>query len=350
MNLLKSNNSQGKQFTFIDLFAGIGGFRLALESYDGKCVFSSEWDKNSQKTYHANFGELPQGDITKIKEEEIPSHDVLCAGFPCQAFSISGKRLGFNDTRGTLFRDVARIAKYHQPKILFLENVKNLLKHDGGNTITVIENTLREIGYTPFIKMLRSSDYEVPQARERVYIIAFRNDLKITGFNYPTQKSQYKVIRDILDKEPVDDSCYISRKDITIYGDENAVKDPRRPLQIGKINKGGQGERIYSINASGITLSAYGGGAASKTGAYYIHGKIRKLTPRECSKVQGFPPNFIIPVTRNMAYKQFGDSVSVPVLKAIFNNILETCPSLLNSEQIKTVNKLSLDIQNVKLL
>lgn len=326
-NIIKTNNGKSDKFTFIDLFAGIGGFRMALEKLGGMCVFSSEWDKNSQSTYAANFGETPQGDITKIKEKNIPTHDVLCAGFPCQAFSISGKRLGFDDTRGTLFRDIARIAKYHQPKILFLENVKNLLRHDNGNTIKVIENTLNEVGYKTFIKVLRSSDYGVPQARERVYMVAFRKDLNVTVFNFPSTSKMLKVIKDILEPETkVDKNCYIERSDMEIYGDEKSVNDPRRPLQIGKINKGGQGERIYSIYGSGITLSAYGGGAASKTGAYLINNKVRKLTPRECARLQGYPENFVIPVKRNIAYKQFGDSVSVPVLIAIFKKVLETYP------------------------
>lgn len=335
-------------FTFIDLFAGIGGFRLALEKYDGHCVFSSEWDVHSQKTYAANFGEIPYGDITKIQETEIPPHDVLCAGFPCQSFSISGKRQGFNDTRGTLFRDIVRIAKYHKPKILFLENVKNILKHDNENTITVIKNTLIKLGYTLFIKMLRSSDFGVPQARERVYFIAFRNDLGVTGFDFPTQSVEVKVVKDILEPEPVKESVYIIRNDIFIKKQNAQVIDKRRPLQIGIINKGGQGERIYSIDAAGITLSAYGGGAASKTGAYLINGKIRKLIPRECARMQGFPETFIIPVADNVAYKQFGDSVSVPVLESLFSNILKTYQKLkveIKYTQIEKVMKVNQQLE-----
>lgn len=332
---INQSNKNYSSFTFIDLFAGIGGFRLALEDFGGTCVFSSEWDKNSQETYAANFGEVPHGDITKINEQEIPPHDVLCAGFPCQAFSISGKRLGFNDTRGTLFRDIARIAKHHQPKVLFLENVKNLLKHNEGITISVIENTIKEIGYTPFMQVLKSSDYNLPQARERVYIIAFRNDLNIKNFTFPASTGKHKTIKEILEQEEsVDPACYINRKDINIYGIKKKVADPKSPLQIGRINKGGQGERIYSIHASGITLSAYGGGAASKTGAYFVNGKVRKLTPRECARLQGFPEEFIIHPNRNIAYKQFGDSVSVPVLKAIFTNVIKTYSDLISKERI----------------
>ena len=327
-----------KKFTFIDLFAGIGGFRLALEDFGGYCVFSSEWDKNSQETYSKNFGEIPHGDITKIKEQDIPHHNVICAGFPCQAFSISGKMKGFEDTRGTLFFDVARIAKYHKPEILFLENVKNFTKHDNGRTLKVVLETLEEIGYNPFYKVLKSSNYEVPQARERVYIIAFRKNLNVKEFNYPEPKEIVKVAKDILEPEPVSDRYYINRKDINIYKSEDKIADRRNPLQIGRINKGGQGERIYSINAAGITLSAYGGGAASKTGAYSINGKIRKLTPRECARMQGFNDSYKIHEKPNVAYKQFGDSVSVPVLKEVFKQIIQAYPRLIKRE-IKVPDK-----------
>ncbi len=335
-----NTQSSSSKFTFIDLFAGIGGFRLALEKYGGECVFSSEWDKKSQETYAANFKEIPHGDITKIKEKDIPAHDILCAGFPCQAFSISGKRLGFNDTRGTLFFDIARITKLHTPKILFLENVKNFTKHDGGKTLTVVLHTLKELNYTPFYKVLRSSDYNVPQARERVYIVAFRNDLKVEEFHFPNPSKSINVVKDIL--EPANKVAmenYILRKDINMYGLDKISTDKRKPLQIGKISKGGQGERIYSIDAAGITLSAYGGGAASKTGAYWVNEKVRKLTPRECARLQGFPESYIIHGTRNVAYRQFGDSVSVPVLEAIFNKIIATCPTILHDNAKKNVKK-----------
>jgi len=310
-------------FTFIDLFAGIGGFRIAMEGLGGKCVLSSEWDKNSQETYFSNFDEVPTGDIRKVDEKEIPSHDILCAGFPCQAFSISGKRLGFKDTRGTLFFDIARIAKYTQPKVLFLENVKNLTTHGKGKTIKIINNTLGEINYSPFVKVLRSSDYGVPQARERVYIIAFRKDLNIENFNFPETTEPPIKVKDILEKEDYVRNVYINRPDIKIIKTNENIKNLRRPFQIGQINNGGQGERIYSINTAGITLSAYGGGAASKTGAYLINNKIRKLTPRECARMQGFPEDFEPHIRTSVAYKQFGDSVSVPVIKLIATEIIK---------------------------
>ena len=175
--------TQENEFKFIDLFAGIGGFRIALEELRGKCIFSSEWDKKAQETYRVNFKELPVGDITKILENKIPKHDVLCAGFPCQAFSVSGKQRGFEDTRGTLFFDIARIANYHKPSVLFLENVKNFVNLDGGKTIKIVYDTLTKIGYDVYHEVLNASEYGIPQSRKRVYIVAFRKDLNIKKFN-----------------------------------------------------------------------------------------------------------------------------------------------------------------------
>lgn len=331
--LFKSNKKKSWQtdkinFNFIDLFAGIGGFRIALESYGGSCIFSSEWDIKSQDIYYENFGELPKGDITKISENDIPKHNVLCAGFPCQAFSISGKRKGFEDTRGTLFFDVARIVKKTKPEVLFLENVKNFAKHDNGKTLKIVKATLEELGYTYYSKILRSSDYGVPQARERIYIVGFRDDLKVKNFNFPEPVNNIVVVDNILERNKLLNHTYIERPDIIITKSNHLPKDPRKPLQIGRINKGGQGERIYSTQAAGITLSAHGGGVASKTGAYLINGKIRKLTPRECARMQGFPEDYEISGNKNISYKQFGDSVSVPVLQLIFKHILEAYPDL----------------------
>jgi DNA (cytosine-5)-methyltransferase 1 len=317
------------KLTFIDLFAGIGGFRIALERNGAECVFSSEWDKEAQKTYSENFGEIPKGDITKIKESEVPKHDILCAGFPCQAFSISGKQKGFKDTRGTLFFDIARIAKYHQPKVLFLENVKNLAKHYNGNTLRIILKTLEEIGYDPYYKILIASDYGVPQARERIYIIAFRRDLGVRYFYFPKETYKEIYVKDILEDEEKTKEFVLKREDIQFWTRDET---PRlKPIQIGQINKGGQGERIYSINGHAITLSAYGGGAAGKTGAYFVNGKVRKLSPRECARVQGFPEEFKIHPNRFEAYKQFGNSVSVPIIDLICQQILK----VLKSEKVK---------------
>ena len=323
----KSWQTRNDSFTFIDLFAGIGGFRIALESQGGKCVFGSEWDTNSQKTYTANFGDVPDGDIKSINEKDVPKHNVLCAGFPCQAFSISGKRQGFDDTRGTLFFDVARIIKDKRPEVVFLENVKNFAKHDEGNTLAVVLQTLEDLDYKVFHSILRSSDYGVPQARERIYIIAFSKKTKVKNFSFPSPDKDAVSVADILEAPRPDLAKIIERDDIIIDKDKPLV-DNRKPLQIGKINKGGQGERIYSTKTVGITLSAYGGGVASKTGAYLVGDVIRKLSPRECARLQGFPEDFDIPVSPNLAYKQFGDSVSVPVIKKIFSVILNSYPIL----------------------
>ena len=313
-----SLNFSKKQLTFIDLFAGIGGFRLAGESYGARCVFSSEWDKHSKITYRANYGEEPAGDITKIASNEIPDHDILFAGFPCQAFSISGKRRGFEDTRGTLFFDVARILKAKKPSMFLLENVKNLATHDNGNTLKVILSTLEQLGYKVYYQVLRASDYEVPQARERIYIVGFENHS--VNFSFPKPKNNTRVVADILEKDEIVDAKVIKRD--FIFNQTSEIKDVRKPKRIGYFNKGGQGERIYSVNAAGITLSAYGGGQAGKTGAYLVGDTVRRLSPRECARLQGFPDNFTIPVSHNYALKQFGDSVSVPVIKEVVRNMI----------------------------
>lgn len=307
---------------FIDLFAGIGGFRIALEYYGSKCVFSSEYDKYAQLTYKANFGEVPYGDITKIESEQIPVHDILCAGFPCQAFSISGKQLGFDDSRGTLFFEIVRIVKYHKPKILFLENVANLKNHLDGQTIIHMVTILEYLDYTVFYDILNASDFGVPQARKRVYFLAFRKDLNITSFNFPEATNEDIVLEDVLLPDNLTTKYLIERSDVKIDKIDISMR-VKKPVRIGTINKGGQGDRIYSTKGHAITLSAYGGGSGSKTGAYYVNGKIRKLAPQECKRVQGFPEKFLIPVSDSQAWKQFGNSVAVPVLISILNQVLK---------------------------
>ena len=185
-------------YTFIDLFAGLGGFRISLESLGAKCVYSNEWDKPAQEVYADNFGDIPEGDITKVDETTIPDHDILCAGFPCQAFSISGKQRGFEDSRGTLFFDVARIVKAKQPKIVFMENVKNFASHDNGRTLQVVKATMEELGYTFFQRVLSAVDYGVPQKRERIYMVCFRNDLGITTFTFPKAFKLTRHVEDFL--------------------------------------------------------------------------------------------------------------------------------------------------------
>lgn len=314
-----------KRFTFIDLFAGIGGFRIALEHFGGECVFSSEIDENARQVYQKNFSELPHGDITQIHEKIIPDHDVLCAGFPCQAFSVSGKRLGFKDARGTLFFDIARIVKKRKPKIVFLENVKNFYKHDQGKTFSVVKSTLESLGYDVHFKVICSSDQGVPQSRERIYIVAFHRKLKVRDFQFPKNAKIKRSVEDILIKlgKAEREKLQIKRKDIQFYRHDKKIENPHRPFQIGIINKGGQGERIYSIKAQAITLSAQGGGAAAKTGAYLINGVVRRLHPKECLGLQGFPKKYKLHANDNVSYKQLGNSVSVPVLKNIFKEIMK---------------------------
>ncbi len=315
-----------ENMTFIDLFAGIGGFRLALESLGANCVYSNEWDKHAQEVYYNNFGDMPKGDITKIDETTVPDHDILCAGFPCQAFSISGNQLGFNDSRGTLFFDVARIVKCKRPKVVFVENVKNFASHDNGRTLTVVKNTMEELGYTFYSEVLSAVDYGVPQKRERIYMVCFRNDLKIGKFAFPEPFELVKHVEDfLLNEEMIPEKLYVNRKDIYM---SNIVDNQysNKPIRLGIVNKGGQGERIYSTKGIAITLSAYGGGVFAKTGGYLVNGRYRKLAPRECARIMGYPDSYIIANNDNQAYKQFGNSVVIDVLQYIaieFGKVLE---------------------------
>ncbi len=306
-----------KDMKFVDLFAGIGGFRQALESYGAKCVFSSEKDKYAIETYEANYGEKPSGDITKIKSEDIPSHDILCAGFPCQPFSVSGKQKGFDDERGIHFFEIHRIVKYHKPSILFLENVANLKKHNDSQTIEQMRLMLEELGYIVNMKVLNASDYNVPQSRKRIYFVCFNKEkLPVYTFEYPKPIECTTFLKDILEDDNKTEAFRIIREDI-VFKDIEITKCEPKPIRIGTINKGGQGDRIYSTLGHAITLSAEGGGSGAKTGAYLINGYVRKLSPRECARVQGFPETFIIAEKNNQAYKQFGNSVALPVLKTI---------------------------------
>jgi len=311
---------------YIDLFAGIGGFHQAMSSFGAECVFASEWDKDCQETYEANYGIRPYGDITQIEADEIPSHDIICAGFPCQAFSISGKQKGFEDTRGTLFFDVIRIASYHKPKILILENVKNFEKHDGGNTLQVVKESLDKLGYNIFYKILNASYFGVPQKRERIFIVAFRNDLQIKKFSFPSSFGSATSLSEFLLPYSKVKEFIINREDIQLKQKVEIKRDmfgnyPQKPIRVGIVNKGGQGERIYSPLGHAITLSAYGGGVGAKTGLYMVDGVIRRLAPRECMRITGFPENFILHQNRNVSYRQFGNSVVVNVLKALIQEI-----------------------------
>ncbi|MBZ0098522.1 MAG: DNA (cytosine-5-)-methyltransferase [Taibaiella sp.] len=319
---------------FIDLFAGIGGIRLAFEQAGGVCVFSSEWDKFAQKTYTANFGEIPAGDITKIDAKSIPHHDLLLAGFPCQPFSISGvskknslgKEHGFTDeTQGTLFFDIARILEEKSPEAFMLENVKNLISHDKKRTFKVIERTLKELGYKLFYKIL-DARYYVPQHRERIFIVGFREDLYAdVKFQFPTPPDSIPAIGSIL--EPQVDPKYTITDKLWVYLQDYAEKHRK------KGNGFGYGLVDPLVHTTTRTLSA----RYYKDGSEILikqEGKNpRRLTPRECARLMGFPDSFNIPVSDTQAYKQFGNSVAVPLVQAVATCVMHVW----NSHQ-ETVN------------
>ncbi|MDO5018758.1 MAG: DNA cytosine methyltransferase [Lagierella massiliensis] len=316
---IKNKTLEG--YKFIDLFAGIGGFRLALESFGAECVYSNEWDKHAQKTYQMNFGEIPEGDITQVDEKSIPDHDILCAGFPCQAFSISGKQKGFEDSRGTLFFDVARIIKEKMPMVVFLENVKNFATHDNGNTLRVVENTMRELGYSFDYAVLNPVHFGVPQKRERLYMVSFRNDIDREEFFFPKPFKLERYVEDFLLPSNETKDFEVNREDLVLNDDIDLLENSNRTIRVGTVGKGGQGERIYSPKGIAVTLSAYGGGVFAKTGGYLVDGKTRKLHPRECARIMGFPDSYKLNPNLNQAYKQLGNSVVVDVLQYIVKQI-----------------------------
>lgn len=318
---------------FVDLFAGIGGFRLALQSLGGRCVFSSEIEPHARITYHANFGDWPSGDITTIEAEDIPAHDILCAGFPCQAFSIAGRKAGFADkTRGTLFFQIARIAASKRPAALFLENVPNLLRHDGGNTFAVIRRTLEEIGYGVRHAVLDAGLFGVPTARRRIFVVAFRTALDAGArFAFPEPTRTRIRLADILlpDSETTD---YIVHNH-PIHIDWHAVAmaeggTPLRTVPIGQVGdqKPRQGYRVYSPWGHAVTFLRQGGGVGGQTGLYLVGGRVRRLAPREMARAMGFPDSFIIPapVSCGQARRQFGNSVVVPLVRLIAERIVDT--------------------------
>ena len=321
--MLDINKKTLKGYTFIDLFAGIGGFRLALESFGAQCVYSNEWDKYAQETYNLNFNEIPDGDITQVDEKNIPNHDILCAGFPCQAFSISGKQKGFEDSRGILFFDVARIVKEKKPMVVFLENVKNFATHDGGNTLKVVKETMQELGYSFDYEVLNPIHYGVPQKRERIYMVCFREDVKRETFIFPKPIKLERYVEDFLLPNEEVLEYIIERDDLVLNDKAKTTRNSNSTIRVGSVGKGGQGERIYSPKGIAITLSAYGGGIFSKTGGYLIDGKTRRLHPRECARLMGFPDTYKLHPNKNQAYKQLGNSVVVDVLQLITEQIGE---------------------------
>jgi DNA (cytosine-5)-methyltransferase 1 len=323
INLIRQQKYALQGYTFIDLFCGIGGFHLALKSFGAECVFASDINAKAQNIYQTNFVMRPQGDITKIKANQIPAHDILCAGFPCQAFSISGGQAGFDHPGGKLFYEIVRIAKYHNPQLILLENVANLEKHDKGKTITVINNKLQQIGYTPSYRVLNAADFNVPQSRRRIYIVAFRNDIYDQVFEFPTTIPLTRHLVDMLDNDKKAIAiAKVHRKYYIRKGRTEIEKKKGHYLRIGEIGQGRQGERIYSAKGCSVTISATGGGLGGRTGMYLINRIVRKLTPRECARLMGFPDNFNLANTENQAYQQLGNSVVVDVLQRIIIKII----------------------------
>lgn len=323
---------ENPDFKFIDLFAGIGGFRIALQSVGGKCVFSSEWDVEAQKTYFTNYGEVPFGDITKEETKRyIPDNfDVLCAGFPCQPFSISGKQKGFEDTRGTLFFDICEIIQSKKPRVVFLENVKHLVHHDGGHTLQTILSKLEELGYKVSWKVLNGSDFGVPQNRERIIIIGSREKL----FDFSRlHKSPKPILADFLDSEG--EFEYLNPEDYTLldspkrqpesglifagYRNKSIRKAGVRPgtEHLSRVHK--QPNRIYSIDGVHPTLPSQ-----ESSGRFFIllhNQKVRKLTIDECWRLMGFPDNFIKVSVIGQQYRQVGNSVCVKMIEEIAKEI-----------------------------
>jgi DNA (cytosine-5)-methyltransferase 1 len=296
----------------IDLFAGIGGIRMPFDELGAECVFSSEWDKHAQITYEANYGEKPSGDITKIKLEDIPEHDVLLAGFPCQPFSNAGLKKGFSDTRGTMFFYIAKILEYRKPRIIFLENVKGFKSHNKGKTFKTVMRILEEMGYTMYSKVLNAKDFGVPQNRERIYMIGFLD--KDVNFEFPTPLKKDTKVGKILE-EAVDDKYTIS---------DRLWQGHQRRKKEHKAKGNGFGYSLFDENSKYTsTMSA----RYYKDGSEILiaqKGKNpRKITPREAARLQGYPDTFKIPVSDTQAYRQFGNSVAVPVIRAIVKNIAE---------------------------
>lgn len=325
------------KYKSIDLFAGIGGIRRGFDNAFGRdieTVFVSEWDKFAQQTYKANYGEnvIINGDITQINEKDVPAFDICLAGFPCQAFSIAGSKNGFNDDyhgrcRGTLFLDVARICDYHKPKVIFCENVKGLVIHDRGRTFKIITDTFEKLGYRVFSKVLNSKDFGVPQNRERIYIVCFRNDIASDSFEFPEGTDKKVVLRDILDDAPVAARYYLSDVYLKTLRDHRARHEAKgngfgyeiRPLNgiANTIVCGGMGkERNLIIDSRPHSMKP----------ETHIKGNInseniRKMTPREWARLQGFPDDFKLELADTHLYKQFGNSVTVNVIEAIANKI-----------------------------
>lgn len=325
------------KFKSIDLFAGIGGIRIGFDRAFGdeiETVFVSEWDEHAQKTYKANFCDNfeIQGDITQISERDVPSFDICLAGFPCQAFSMAGQRKGFDDDykgncRGTLFLDVARICEYHQPKVIFCENVKGLVSHDRGRTFKIIKKTFEDLGYKVFSEVLNSKDFGVPQNRERIYIVAFKNDIAPEEFVFPKPVDDTKRIKDIIEEKPVPAKYYLS----DVYLDTLRKHKARHEAKgngfgyevrewdgiAGAIVCGGMGRErnlLVDTRQKNLIPTTHIKGEVNKEG-------IRKMTPREWARLQGFPDTYKLILSDTHLYKQFGNSVTINVIEEIAKEI-----------------------------
>lgn len=309
-------------FTFIDLFAGIGGIRIPFQRLGGRCVFSSEWDEHAQITYEANFKEKPEGDITKIDSEDIPDHNILLAGFPCQAFSIMGDQLGFADTRGTLFFQIERILRDKEPEAFLLENVKQLVTHDRGRTFKVIQEHLINLGYNIHFSVLNALDFGLPQKRERVYIVGFKDDRE---FEFPQPTGKVPDLASILeDDSDIPAEFYASDK----------ILNKRRL----KINTEPFYPSVWHENKAGhVSILPYS--CALRAGAsynYLLVNGVRRPTSRELLRLQGFPDDFKIVVSHAHIRKQTGNSVAIPVVEAVAKELLK---SLFNEDKTITNKK-----------
>lgn len=327
------NTAKTQPIKFIDLFAGIGGFRYAIQNaatksnQKTKCVFTSEIDKDCQNVYQENFGDMPHGDITQIAPESIPDHDVLLAGFPCQPFSIIGQMKGFDDTRGTLFFNIAKILEVKKPAAFILENVKLLVGHDSGKTIKRIMETLKELGYHADYRVFNALDFGLPQKRERIFIVGFRDPV---CFDWPKNKIPMKPLSEILEKD-VEDSYYASEH---IKTKRLSKQQPTAEPTIWHENKAGN-------------ISAYPFSCALRAGASYnyllVNGE-RRLTSREMLRLQGFPESFKIVGNYSQTRKQAGNSLPVPVAEAVLENVFNACNFSKTTETYKT-DKLIVDGQ-----
>ncbi len=314
----------------VDLFAGVGGIRMGFEREGCKAVFTSEWDKFAQITYAANFDGEIHGDITAVDEKIIPAFDILLAGFPCQPFSQAGLKQGLADTRGTLFFDVARIINHHRPSVVFLENVKGFKNHDGGKTYEVIKNILEGIGYSVYSKVLNARDFGVPQNRERIYIVGFLGKI---DYEFPVPPCTSCSLGDILERKV--DSKYTLSDGLW----EGHQRRKREHLEKGN----GFGYSLFNHTSKYTsTISARYYKDGSEILIDQGNKNPRKLTPREAARLQGFPDNFKLPCSDTQAYKQFGNSVAVPVIQALAKTILARLPQL-KSLKVKT-NRLNIDL------